>query len=52
MNPFSDATVGGMLDAVTARHASREALVFGDERLTFADFQTRIQRVAAGLATL
>lgn len=41
-----------MLDAVAARHGSREAIVFGDERVTFADFQARVERLAAGLAAL
>ncbi|MBI1735131.1 MAG: AMP-binding protein [Candidatus Rokubacteria bacterium] len=52
MNPFSDATVGGLLDAVAASHPAREAMVFGDERITFADFQARVERLAAGLVAL
>jgi fatty-acyl-CoA synthase len=52
VNPFADATVGGMLDAVTARHASREAIVCGDDRVTFAEFRARVARLAGGLAAL
>jgi fatty-acyl-CoA synthase len=41
-----------MLAAVGARHGGREAMVFGDERVTFADFLARIDTLAAGLAAL
>jgi fatty-acyl-CoA synthase len=51
-NPFADATVGVLLDAVAARWPEREAIVFGDERITFAAFCHRSRRLAAGLAAL
>jgi fatty-acyl-CoA synthase len=46
------ATVPALLDAVAAAHPAREALVAGDERLTFADLRNRSRRLAAGLAAL
>ncbi|MBI1847960.1 MAG: AMP-binding protein [Candidatus Rokubacteria bacterium] len=52
MNPFTDATAPSMLDAVAARHGAREAMVFGDERVTFAGFAARSRRLAGGLAAL
>jgi acyl-CoA synthetase (AMP-forming)/AMP-acid ligase II len=51
-NPFKDATVGAMLDAVAAAHPDREAIVFTDERLTFAEFRERAMTLARGLAAL
>jgi len=51
-NPFAEMTAYGMLAAVAARHGSREAIVFGDERITFADFGARVDAFAAGLAAL
>ena len=51
-NPFARATVWSLLDSVAARHGLREALVFGDERLTFAGLRDRAQAFAAGLAAL
>src|SRR5687767_14017745 len=41
-----------MLETVAARHASREAIVFGDERLTFAGLRDRALAFAGGLAAL
>src|SRR5437870_11496943 len=41
-----------MLAAVARRHGAREAIVFGEERLTFADFLERIDTLAAGFAAL
>ncbi|HEU5319801.1 MAG TPA: AMP-binding protein, partial [Methylomirabilota bacterium] len=41
-----------MLAAVAARHPEREAVVFGDERLTFAAFRRRVDALAGGLAAL
>ncbi len=52
MNPFTDATVVSLLDTVAARHPAREAIVAGDERVTFAAFRARAERMAAGLAAL
>jgi fatty-acyl-CoA synthase len=41
-----------MLEAVAARHPSREAIVFDGERLTFAQFRDRARAFADGLAAL
>src|SRR6184192_4166619 len=41
-----------MLDALAARHGAREAIVFGDRRVTFAAFRERVGRLAHGLAAL
>ena len=51
-NPFETATAYGLLAAVAARHGEREAIVLGDERVTFADFLTRVDTLAAGLTAL
>ncbi len=51
-NPFATGTLGGMLDAIAARHPAREAMVFGDGRVTFAEFQARADRLASGLRAL
>ncbi len=51
-NPFEDATLGEMMDALAARWPDREAIVFGDERLTFAGLRDRAVRLARGLAAL
>ncbi|MBI2160707.1 MAG: AMP-binding protein [Candidatus Rokubacteria bacterium] len=51
-NPFADATVASLLDAVAARWPDREAIVFGDARITFASFRERAERLARGLAAL
>jgi fatty-acyl-CoA synthase len=51
-NPYGDATAYGMLADVAARHGPREAMLFGDERVTFADFKSRVDALARGLATL
>jgi len=51
-NPFADATVAALLDAVAARWPDREAIVFGEERITFARFRERAHRLARGLAAL
>lgn len=51
-NPFADATVASLLDAVAARWPDREAIVFGDARITFARFRERADRLARGLAAL
>ncbi|MBI2203461.1 MAG: AMP-binding protein [Candidatus Rokubacteria bacterium] len=52
MNPFADSTVAALLDTVAARHPAREAIVAGDERVTFAAFRARADQMAAGLAAL
>jgi fatty-acyl-CoA synthase len=51
-NPFETATAYGLLAAVAARHGEREAIVLGDERVTFADFLARVDTLAAGLTAL
>lgn len=51
-NPFASATAWSLLEAVAARYGAREAIVFGDERLTFADLRDRARGLAAGLASL
>jgi fatty-acyl-CoA synthase len=51
-NPFAEATAYEMLAAVAERHATREAIVFADQRLTFADFKARVDALAGGLAAL
>jgi acyl-CoA synthetase (AMP-forming)/AMP-acid ligase II len=51
-NPFETAPANGLLAAVAARHGEREAIVLGDERVTFADFLTRVDTLAAGLTAL
>jgi fatty-acyl-CoA synthase len=51
-NPFARATAWSLLDTIAGRHAQREAIVFGDERLTFAGLRDRARAFAAGLAAL
>ncbi len=51
-NPFADATVASLLDGAAARWSTREAIVFGDERITFARFRDQAGRLARGLAAL
>jgi fatty-acyl-CoA synthase len=51
-HPFAEATAAGLLDAAATRWPCGEAIVFGDERVTFADFRARAERVARGLAAL
>jgi fatty-acyl-CoA synthase len=51
-NPFAETTAYEMLTTVAERHGGREAIVFGDERITFADFRRRVDAFAAGLAAL
>ena len=50
--PFAEATAWSMLETVAARHASREAIVFDAERLTFAALRDRARAFAGGLAAL
>ena len=49
---FADATAYGLLATIAERHGDREAIVFGEERVTFAEFRARADALAAGLATL
>ena len=51
-NPFAEATVGALLDAVVARSGERLAMVFGDERVTFAQFRQRVETRARGFSAL
>jgi fatty-acyl-CoA synthase len=51
-NPFARATAWSLLESIAARHAAREAIVFGDERLTFADLRARARAFAGGLEVL
>jgi len=51
-SPFADVTAAAMLDAVAARHGAREAIVFGDRRITFAAFRECSDGLARGLAAL
>jgi fatty-acyl-CoA synthase len=45
-------TFGSLVDAMAARFGEREALVFGDERYTFAEVRERVDEVARGLIAL
>ena len=47
--PFAEATAYGMLAAVAAREGDREAIAFGDERVTFGALLARVDAFAAGL---
>jgi fatty-acyl-CoA synthase len=51
-NPFAEATAHELLAAVATRHGEREAIVFGDERITFAELRARVDAFAGGLAAL
>jgi fatty-acyl-CoA synthase len=51
-NPFAEATARALLDAVAARSGECPAMVFGDERVTFARFQQRVDALARGLSAL
>jgi len=51
-NPFAEATAYEMLVSVAERYGARPAIVFGDERITFADFRARADALARGLVAL
>jgi fatty-acyl-CoA synthase len=51
-NPFETATAADLVDAVAARYPTREAIVFADDRVTFADLRDRSRRLARGLAAV
>lgn len=51
-NPFWDKTVGQMLDEVAARHSEREAIVSGDDRISYREFRHQAERLASGLLAL
>ena len=52
INPLADATAYQMLARSAREHAHREAIVFGDERITFDGFRARADAFARGLAAL
>lgn len=45
-------TLNQLLDNVAAEHADSEAIVAGDERLTYAEFHDRVVEFARGLLSL
>jgi len=51
-NPFAEATAYEMLVSVAERYGARPAIVFGGERITFADLRARVDALASGLAAL
>ena len=51
-NPFADATAASLLDVVAARWPHGEAMVFGGEHVTFAEFRRRAEQLAHGLAAV
>jgi fatty-acyl-CoA synthase len=51
-NPYRDATLPSMLDDVSRRHPNREALLFLDRRLVYADLSREVERCARGLLAL
>jgi fatty-acyl-CoA synthase len=51
-NPFAEGTAASLLDVAARRWPQGEAIVFGDERVTFADFRARAERLARGLRAL
>ncbi|HEX2501195.1 MAG TPA: AMP-binding protein [Methylomirabilota bacterium] len=51
-NRYRDATLASMLDDVLRRHPAREALVFLERRLSYADLGREIERCARGLLAL
>ncbi|MBI3637495.1 MAG: AMP-binding protein, partial [Candidatus Rokubacteria bacterium] len=52
VNPFAEATAWSLLEWAAATHGAREAIIFGDERVTFRALRDRAQALAAGLAAL
>ncbi|MDP1795519.1 MAG: hypothetical protein Q8K63_15385, partial [Acidimicrobiales bacterium] len=46
---MSPDTLGGFLEAVVTRFADNEAIVFEDQRFTYADVFNHAQRVAVNL---
>ena len=51
-NPFAEATASALLDTAAARWPHADAIVFGDERVSFAEFRARAEQAARGLAAL
>jgi len=52
VNPFADSTAREMLDVAAERWGERPAMLFGDARVTFAEFRERVATLAGGLAAL
>ncbi len=52
MNPFLDATVGGMLAAMAERFPEREAIVVPDRRISYAELHREARRFAKALLAL
>lgn len=51
-NPFTWKTVGQMIQDAAARYGAREAIVFTDERISYAELARRVDRLARGLLAL
>ncbi len=51
-NPFGDATLPAMLDAVAARFGEREALVLRERRWRYRDLHREVERLARGFLAL
>jgi fatty-acyl-CoA synthase len=51
-NRYRDATVSSMLDDVARRYPTREAVVFLERRLVYADLLREVERCARGLLAL
>ena len=51
-NPFLDSTLGAMLAECAARFPEREALVAGDQRITYVELNHRAQQFARALLAL
>jgi fatty-acyl-CoA synthase len=51
-NRYRDATLVSMLDDVARRHPAREALVFLDRRIPYAQLVREVERCACGLLAL
>jgi len=51
-NPFWDATLPTMLDAVAARFGEREAIVLRERRWSYRDLHREVERLARGLLAL
>ncbi len=51
-NPFLHATAGGLLAAVGARHADREAIVAADRRISYRDLLSEAERYARAFIAL
>src|SRR5204863_452551 len=51
-NPFLNSTLGAMLAECAGRFSEREAVVAGDQRITYAELHRRAQQFARGLSAL